>query len=200
MRFSNWDAYFHMAAHGDKEAYQFLYKQFANKAKYIIRIALKEYTNLVVNPEDFCEFIDYLFLRIINEYDFNRGAFRKYCDYVMTVRIRNEILRRISEYSNQTFFFGVPDEEQMIEQLPDPNQVPIQREVTIDSMKAYISSPLRKKSKEDRIKTKILLLHYAGYKQVEMCKELKMTLGELRGYLKKIQEDEDIINFNLEMK
>ena len=85
MRFSNWDAYFHMATHGDKEAYQFLYKQFANKAKYIIRIALKEYTNLVVNPEDFCEFIDYLFLRIINEYDFNRGAFRKYCDYVMTV-------------------------------------------------------------------------------------------------------------------
>ena len=201
MHCQNLDAYFHMAAQGNKDAYGVLYEEFRNRAFKIIRIAISQMSNLTGNPADFSEIVDEMFFKIINEYDWERGSFSNYVEYALNHRLIFKVQNELIEYANQYAIFAEEFEDNtVIECLADPNQRTIQSEVAVNNFKAYISSKDRSKTLKDRKRDKILLMQYLGYTYSEICKELKLTIGELRGYIKKIQEDEDIINFKLELK
>ena len=72
MHCHNLDAYFRLAAHGNKEAYQKLYAEVRRRADVIVQVTLNQISNLSGNPADFSDYIDTLFFKMINEYDRNR--------------------------------------------------------------------------------------------------------------------------------
>ena len=201
MHFSNLDAYFHMAARGNKEACEKLYQEFKSRAFKIIRIAINQISNLRGNPTDFTELVDDLFFKTINEYDCVRGSFTNYMEYMLNIRLMYKVQNELIEYANLYAIFSDEFEDNTpIECIADPNQPTVASEVAVKNFKSYISSRDRSKTLKDRRKDKILLMTYLGFTQKEICKEMRLTIGELRGYLKKIQEDEDVINFKLEIK
>ena len=201
MHFSWLDAYFHMAAQGDKEANTKLYKEFKNRANAQIRLAVQQISNFTGNPGDFSDYIDNIYFRTINEYDSEKGSFSYYTDYILTHRlipkVQNQIIQDINLYTclDESFQKHKP-----IELMADPNQKPIGSDIAIKSFKHRIASPGRYRNAEERLRDKVLLLQYAGFSNTEICKELNMTMGELRWQLKKIKEETDVINFKLEMK
>jgi Fic family protein len=84
--------------------------------------------------------------------------------------------------------------------LADPDQQPMHKEIAHNNFKLKISSPNNHKRKDKRIIDKILLLQYAGYKNKEICKHLKMTYAQLRRYLDKMKNDDELINFKIDLK
>ena len=201
MHFCKLDAYFRVAAQGNDEAYLKLYDEFRLRAKNTIITTINQNPNFAGNPEDFMDLIDKLFFSAINDYDAERGSFSGFVDYILTKRlankVQNEIYAQLNTYAPLDKSF---DGHSPIELIADPSQKPITSDIAVKNFRAQISSPAIHKTKVAKIKDRILLLQYAGYSIREICHELNLTMGQLRGYLKKIKEDDEIENFNLEMK
>ena len=201
MHFSKLDAYYHLATQGDSEAYDSLYKEFTSKANNLISSIIKNYSFYAGIPADFSDLIDKIFFRVLREYDMNRSSFSSYVEFVFNTRLANNVTSIILDSMNDFKLLDDMFEEQnFIDAAADPNQIPITKDIAIQNFTYKIASPNKSKSKKERIRDKILLLQYKGYTNVEICKVLNITLGQLRGYQKQISKDKDIINFKLEMK
>ena len=201
MHWSNLDAYFYMAAKGDKESLELLYSAFRKRADNFIRISMSKIVNLYKNPEEFTDFIDHLFFRAIKEYDHDRGSFLNYVDYVFKMRLCTKVQTEAIIYADTyTDIQNDIVEEMTIEQMPDPSQHTMQHDIACHNFKSYISSIKRYYNKDQRMQHKILMLQFAGFSNSEICRELKITQGILRGHLERIKKDQHIVNFKLEMK
>ena len=202
MHFINLDAYFHLASQGDTEAYKILYLEFVRKAKIITKATLKNPSNFPVIPEDFSDFIDVLFFRAINEYDGERGSFSWYVDYVISVRLEKRIKKAIAENPIDYDFCDLDflQESDCIDLLADPNQKPIVEDVAVSSFKYRLASPKEHRTRKEKMRDKIILLQYAGFKNTEIAKKLNLTINEFRGYLKGIKKDDKIVNLKLDLK
>ncbi|MBR4377937.1 MAG: helix-turn-helix domain-containing protein [Bacilli bacterium] len=195
------DAYFYMAAHGNKEAYQKLYAEVKRRAEVTVSITLSQISNLTGNPIDFSDFIDTLFFKMINEYDNDRGSFSNYVDYTFSHRLTSKVQYDGIEYANLIAAFNSSfDDSNTIESFADPNQKIISEEIAVTNFKARISSPDRTKTIYNRTVDRILAMHYLGFSIKEICETLKLSLSQYRSYIKKIKEEDRVINFKLEMK
>jgi len=202
MHYRNLDAYFHVASHGDPEAYKILYQEFVCKAKYVIKSTLRNSLNFPVIPEDFSEYIDYLFFKAINEYDPERGSFSWYVDYVVKLRLEKKVQKAIAENQIDYDVFDLENDSDLdaIEFLADPCQKTIVEDLAIADFKLKIASPREYHTRKDKLLNKILLLQYAGYKNAEIARLLGMTINELRSYLKLIQNTKQVVNLKLDLK
>ena len=202
MHFRNLDAYFHVASHGDPEAYKILYEEFVRKAKYILKTTLKNSYNYPVIPEDFSDYIDSLFFDIINEYDPERGSFSWYVDYVLKVRLDGKVKKAIAENQIDYDIFDLDEDPELdpMELLSDPDQKSIVEDIAISNFKLKLASPKEHRTRKEKLQDKVLLLQYAGCKNAEIARQLNLTINELRGYLKKVKADEKVINLKLELK
>jgi len=202
MHFSRMDAYFHLASHGDKQAYMLLYEEYHSRAESVTRITLSNYANSPVIPADFIEYVDFLFLKILNEYEPERGSFSWYTEYVLQTKLAGKITQVVGAAGSSRILLNDYGEDNYlsIEDFADPNQTPIASDLAIENFKYKIASPEKVKNKDAKIKNKILLLLYAGLKNTEICRKLNMTMGDLRGYLRRIKEDDDMINLKLDLK
>ena len=66
MHFSKMDAYYYLATQGDSEALKTLYKEFLQKAAKLTYNCLKSCSNYSGNPDDFWDFVDKMFFRMLN--------------------------------------------------------------------------------------------------------------------------------------
>lgn len=201
MHFSNIDAYFHMAAKGNREAYEKLYFLFTKKANRIIKIILSSNQNYTGIPEDFSEYVDKYFFKTLAEYDSERGSFSHFADYVLSMRFASKIQKAV--INELTTYVSLDDEfdgNDPMECIEDPNQINLHTESVIENFKYELASNSKKISNETRIHRRILMMQYAGYTDIEIAKYLKMTPGELRGYIKRIHRSDDMINLKLELK
>lgn len=201
MHLSRLDAYFHVASHGDKDAFEELYQIFKTKALNYVYQAFHKIQKSSGNPRDFQDYIDTLFFKTINEYDCDRGPFSTYVEYVFTQRLLPKVQSILVDNLNkQTSLDEYFDDSKSIELIADPNAEEPGKQIAIANMKLRMSSRNNRMSNLNKLRNKILLMIYAGYSNIEICKELHLTLGQLRGHLAKLKKDEQIINFNLEMK
>ena len=202
MHFRNLDAYFHVASHGDPEAYKILYEEFVRKAKYILKTTLKNSYNYPVIPEDFSDYIDSLFFDIINEYDPERGSFSWYVDYILKVRLDSKVKKAIAENQIDYDIFDLDEDPELdpMELLSDPDQKSIVEDIAVSNFKLKLASPKEHRTRKEKLQDKVLLLQYAGCKNAEIARQLNLTMNELRGYLKKVKVDEKVINLKLELK
>ena len=194
------DACFHLAAHGNKEAYQKLFNEFRRRAETRINIIVSQTTILSGNPIDFSELIDSLFFKLINEYNYDRGSFSNFMEYTFSHRLTSKVQSVVFAYQNQIAAIGNNNDFQTIETLADPTQRTIQEEIALKNFKTRISSPNRNKKLVDRTMDKILAMQYAGLSTKEICERLNLSPARYRNYIKKIQDDDRVINFKLEMK
>lgn len=194
------DACFHLAAHGNKEAYQKLYNEFRKRAETRIEIILNQMKILSGNPIDFSDLIDSLFFKLINEYNYDRGSFSNFMEYTFSHRLTSKVQSTAFAYQNQIAAIGGNNDFQSIETLADPTQRTIQEEIALKNFKKRISTPNRNKTIADRTIDRILAMQYVGLSAKEICESLKLTPAKYRTYIKKIQDDNRVINFKLEMK
>ena len=200
MHHADIDACFHLAAHGNKEAYQKLYNEFRRRAELRINIIVSQMTILSGNPIDFLDLIDSLFFKLINEYNYDRGSFSNFMEYTFSHRLTSKVQSVAFAYQNQIAAIGSNNDFQTIETLADPTQRTIQEEIALKNFKTRISSPNRNKKLVDRTMDKILAMQYAGLSTKEICERLNLSPARYRNYIKKIQDDDRVINFKLEMK
>ena len=200
MHFSELDAYYHIATQGDSEAFNVLYKEFHHKAKNLVNL-IKNTGNYTGNSVDFDDLIDKIFYRILNEYDPERGTFSAYVEYVLGNRFSANV--RSIFITNQATY--APLEEVIedlppLETLPDPNQIPMSDDIAINQFKLRISSKGKSRSFSNRMRDRIVILQYAGYKNTEICEILNITYSQLRTHLTYIKNHEDVVNLKLELK
>lgn len=201
MHCHNLDAYFRLAAHGNKEAYQKLYAEVRKRADVIVQVTLNQISNLSGNPVDFSDYIDTLFFKMINEYDSNRGSFSNYVDYTFAHRLTAKVQCEAIDYSNQVALLDESfNDAKAVELIADPNQKSIQKEIALKNFKAHISSPSRYKTIYNRTVDRILIMQYLGFSIKEICKALKLSLSQYRSYIRKMKDDQKVVNFKLEMK
>ena len=196
------DAYFRLASRGDSKALELLTNEFYSRAKSVCQIYIGKNSKLSVFPEDFMEIIDSCFLRVINEYDANRGSFSWFVEYVLTRRLMTKIAQTIMDVKDN-YGFIIDDElkdENIAEEQPDPNQMNIASDLAIEKFTYRIASPRKGKNKEKRLTDQIMLLQLAGYTEREICEKLNLTKGQLRFRIKKRVDDEDYMNLKLEIK
>lgn len=202
MRFSNLDAFYHVAAKGNQEVYNLLYKEFQSLSiKAIDRSMLASMKSTEIH-DDFLDYIDTLFLKTINDYDESKGTFSHFCDYI----INHKIVMKINEVvgQNKNFHFSlddiVADDKTFNDIMCDADAPSIQDELVFEKFKFMISSPKRNLTKEKRLANKIMEYRYYGYNDKEICKILKVTPGVFRGIVKRLNDDEEVNNFKLELK
>ena len=152
------------------------------------------------NPIDFSDLIDSLFFKLINEYNFDRGSFSNFMEYTFSHRLTSKVQSVAFAYQNQIAAIGSNNDFQTIETLADPTQRTIQEEIALNNFKKRISTPNRNKTIADRTIDRILAMQYVGLSAKEICEILKLTPAKYRTYIKKIQDDNRVINFKLEMK
>ena len=198
---SNLDKYFHMASHGDKEAYQLLYKEFVDKANSVVRTTIQNYSKFQGIPEDFCDVIDDLFFEAINEFEQEKKSFSTYVDYLLSHRLVGAVKSEIHRIQTYIADIDYDDSEvKAVELLPDPDHSSMAGELAIMRFKAEIATPSSHKTKEQRLRDRVLTLLYAGYKNKEICDKLNITYAQLRRVLEKIEDDEEINNIKLDLK
>lgn len=202
MHYQSLDAYFHLAAKGDKYAYHQLYEGFVSWCHFSIKSSIQKTSNFIGFSEDFSDIIDILFFKTIRDYDEERGSFTFFASYTIKTRLIPKVLDAVAIIQNKC-----SDIDQLLNNnhtfedvLADPNQKPILHEIVTNDFKCKISSPGTRKSKDNKVIDRILLLQYAGFKNSEMCKHLKCTYSQLRRYLEKIKKDDYLINFKIELK
>ena len=202
MRFVRLDAFFHMASQGSEEGMKSLYYFFSKRAKIKIRMAFKKYKYIRLNIDDFTELIDDVFFKSLNEYDETKGSFDAYADFLMDKRIVLKAINQVfSELDNEITLVDVNGAERDPgDLLADPDHLSILTDINVNDFLLKISSNNKGKDKEEKMKNKILLLRYAGYKNNEIAKYLKITYGQLRYYIKKLSEDESIEKLKLDLK
>ena len=200
MHFSEINAFFHLASQGDQEAYEQLYWLFVRRAKFIIRSTIELSSNFSGNPYDFSDLIDKLFFEAINNYEAERGQFCVYCDYLISKRLANVVKQTL--YDDQIYRADMEysDDDQFMDRLADPDSNNMLSEIVIDDFKYKIASPNKHKSKERRIRDKVLMLQLAGYSNKEICQKMNMTYSSLRWLVDKARDDEDLINLKLDLK
>jgi len=202
MRFTRMDALFHMASHGDKEAYSSLYNEIVRKANTIIKSVARNQLNFSVNPGDFLEIIDETFFDLINEYDSGKGPFSAFVEYLLSIRfvgkIKRQMLRIQCTYIDS---YETEREEGLdMELFADPNQLDMISDIAINNFELRISSPQNKGKYKDRMVNRVLLLLYSGFKIDEICETLKITRGEYRGIIKYMNSKSSIKNLRLDLK
>ena len=201
MHFSKMDAYYYLATQGDPEALKILYNEFLEKASKLTYTYIKSFPNYSGNPDDFWEFVNKMFFRMLNEYEPEKGQFCTFLEYVISKRIGGQVSTKLVDNVNK--FADINDDFEGrggIEGIPDPNQLPIVTDIAMSNFKYQISSKSRNKTRTERIRDKILLLQYSGYSNLEICEFLNITYGQLRTYLKNIQKDKTMINLKLDLK
>lgn len=202
MRFSRLDAFYRMASKGDSDAYNKMYSEFSLMCKRAILGTLRNYRKNTGISEDFYEYIDSLFVKIINEYNNSKGSFSTFCEY----SVNQKITARISEeiLSNKHGHFSLDDivveDKSYLDVVADEGILDLRTEVAVENFKYMISSPNRRLTKAQRLRNTLLKYRYLGYKDIEICDLMKITLSQLRNISKKIKEDEEINNFKLELK
>lgn len=195
------DAFFHMASYGDKEAYSQLYKEFVKRANTIINSTIKTYSQFKGIAHDFCDVIDDLFFKAINEFGPEKGSFSSFVDYLLSRRLLPLVKKEVSDIQTYIADIDFDDEEvKTIDLLPDPNQSKMADEIAVKNFKQTIASPNSHKTQAQRTRDKVLLLQYAGYKNTEICKILNITYAQLRRISDKAKKDEDISNIKLDLK
>ena len=196
------DRYFHMATHGDNEAYKMLYKEFVDRANVVIRNAIRINSKFMGIPNDFCDLIDDLFFEAINQFEQEKKSFSSYVDYLLSHRLGGAVKNEVHNLQSYMADIDFDDNEEVksIELLPDPIQPSIQNEIAILDFKQAIASPNKHKSNERRLRDKVLVLKYAGLNNNEICKKLNLTYSQVRLILQKAEDDEDLSNIKLELK
>lgn len=195
------DAYFHLASHGDNEAYKLLYKEFVGRANYVIKQTVKNNSQFRGFSGDFSDLIDELFFEAINGFEPEKKTFSAYVDYLFAHRLVGAVKSEIHCIQNYIADIDFEDESiKSIEMLSDPVQPSVQNEIALMNFEATIASPNRHKTKERRLRDKVLTLQYAGYKTKEICDALGLTYSQLRRILNLIKEDDEIINLKLDLK
>lgn len=200
MHFSRLDAFFHVASQGSNEAYQLLYNEFLYRARIKINQTTSESLKFTGFSEDFLQFIDELFISILNDYDGTKGSFTYFADYVLNLRIPPKVAAAALKRSITYQVKNDEGKDMDIEDFADPNQNTMVYDVAIEDFKHRISSPSRNTSNETRLKNKIAMMRYAGYKKTEICKILKISDGTLRRYLKLMNKSGQSDDFNFDLK
>lgn len=202
MQFPRLDALFRKASMGDKEAYQTLYNEFQRRANELLRQTIRNTIKFRGNPEDFSDLIDDVFFKSINEFDEDRSSYTSFADFVLKSRFIPYVQRTLYEIQANTVTFydenskGTED----CDFLADPNNVEPMTESVMNNFKLKIASPLTGKTKEEKMRQRILLLQYAGYNKKEMANILDITYNQLRFYLEKIKDSDEVVNLKLELK
>jgi len=193
--------FFHMATHGDKEAYKLLYKEFVNRANLVVLNTVKNNSNFSGFPGDFCDLIDDLFFKAINEYEPEKRSFSSYVDYLFSHRLANAVRSEIHDIESYIADVDYEDENiKSIELLSDPQQPTLQNEIAMNNFKVLVASPNKHKSKDRRLRDKVLTFKYAGYNNQEICNKLNLSYSQLRRILVKAEDDDDIANIKLDLK
>ena len=195
------DAYFRLAARGDKQAFLKMYRLFHESANIEMHAAKKIVSNFHGFPEDFTDFVDKLFYSILQDYDPDRGSFRWYTSYILEKKlapvVKKAIIETVRQYSPSV---SAPEIIYGIEDVPDPDQISNSTNLAMSKFTYKICSPSAELSKEDKLRQNIMLLQYAGYSAGEICDELKISRSTLRYQQKKIEEDDVMLNLKLELK
>lgn len=195
------DAFFHMASHGDKEAYKTLYGLFVERANKLVTATIKRNSNFRGFPGDFCGLIDELFLKAINDYETEKGTFSTFVNWLLDRRLRNAVLQEIIEIQAYTKTIDYADiDYDEIETLPDSDSMIITDQIALNDFKLKISTPNVHKTQDERQRDRVLLLNYAGYKMVEISQILNMSYSTVKRILDKAREDEDLYNIKLDLK
>lgn len=202
MHFSNLDAYFHMAAHGDQEAYQLLYKEFRSRAEQVIK---NSGFNLAKYPGirgDFDELTDREFLHCMNDYDSEKGTFSHYVEYILGTRVLREAQEIIFKWTTKTVDLDYDEAELVMAERETPQSYSekMTNEYAVRDFRLRISSSTRHISNEERLERRLLILLYAGCKASEIREKLKISEGKYRILLEKVKESEDITKLKLELK
>ena len=202
MHYSNMDAYFHMASHGDQNAYEFLYKEFLSRAESVVQLSglkLPKNTDISV---DFNDFLDYMFFKILNEYDEQKGGFGHFCDYCLHVRLIPKIHHFIAQRREDISKYNFEEMESINAEFPsiEDANASMRKAIQLSQFKLKIGSPNASRNKTDRVKRKVALMLYAGFKCNEIKTKLHLTESKYRTILEKLKRDEDLNNLKLEMK
>ena len=191
-----------MAAHGDSKAFDELYIVFLKKCKIIIRNSINLYSNFPVNSVDFHELIDKTFMRLLADYDCQKGSFSTFLEYVLENRFASKVKEMLFEYcSTYAPEFELDGTAKPIEQFQDPNQIHPYVDTLLQNFKFKMASSNRHpKNSRRRKRRNVLLMLYAGYSPTEIAKLLNMTLSQVRTLQKSIKDDEEMNNLKLELK
>jgi len=201
MHTNDLDAFFHMASHGNKEAYNSLYESFVKQANKVVVSTVKRNTNFKGFPGDFCDLIDDLFFKAINEFEPEKGPFSAFANWLFDRRLKNAVLKEIIDIQNFTKTTDYEDSEyNEIENLPDTKSSSITNQITLNNFELHICSPNAHKNNYTRRRDKVLALQYAGYNMNEISKILNLPYPTVRGILEKAREDDDICNIKLDLK
>ena len=202
MHFCNMDAYYHMAAQGDADALNQLYKDFSNKANIIIRLVISSDGNFAGIPADFYDLVDKVFFKTLAEYDSNRGSFATFVDYVMKKRLGPRVKALLIDKANTYAPLDITLEDfSPVDAIADPDQLPMRKEIAIDNFKVRISSKNKNRSNLQKLRDRILRYQFEGRSLKEIAETLCLTKSELRTILRKMQEEDvGIINLKLELK
>ena len=88
----------------------------------------------------------------------------------------------------------------VLDNIPDPNQLEVSSDLAINNFKYSISTPKRHLNQTERLQQKILLLQYAGYSNREICEKLKLTKAVLRYQIALIKQQDTMLNLKLDLK
>lgn len=202
MQYDRIDAYYYFSARGDKEAYSKLYKCFIQRAENQLASVGYSIPNSSENSVDFYEFIDELFIKILNEYEKERSPFSGYVDYVIKTRLVNDYSKLITNWRNKLAYEEFNEVEHSIaaNNLLTESELPsIRQDIEVSSFKLRISSGKFANNKK-RFQNKVIMMLYAGYKPKEIEDALKISRGKLRNIMNEIKNDEDVLNLKLEIK
>jgi hypothetical protein len=202
LQYDRIDAYYYFSTRGDKEAYSKLYKCFVQRAENQLASIGFSIPISSENCVDFYEFIDELFIKILNEYEAERSPFSGFVDYVIKTRLANEYSKLISNWRNKSSYEEFDEVEHSIAAtnlLTDSELPSVRQDIEISNFRFRISSGKFANNKK-RFQNKIIMMLYAGYKPKEIEEKLKISRGKLRNIMNEIKKDEDILNLKLEIK
>ena len=202
MHLVNLDAYFRLASRGHKEALSVLYKMFKESAKIEMLAARKNISNFAGFPEDFHDLLDNLFFGILNDYDPDRGSFTWYMSFILEKKLSPKVKKAIIETQHFKMSDELLEDEDfnVLDNIPDPNQLEVSSDLAINNFKYSISTPKRNLNQTERLQQKILLLQYAGYSNREICEKLKLTKAVLRYQIALIKQQDTMLNLKLDLK
>lgn len=202
MHYQSLDAYFYLATKGDEYAYYKLYEGFVSWCHFAIKSIVEKTSNFQGFPEDFTEIIDNIFFKTLRDHDEEKGSFTFFANYIIKTRLLPKVLDVVALIQNNSSDIDslLNNNHTFEDVLADPNQKSIHQEIALNDFKYKISSPSNRKSKDDRVIDKILLLQYAGFKNSEICSHLKCTYAQLRRYIEKIKNNDTLINFKINLK
>ena len=202
MHFSDLDAYFHMAAHGNQEAYQFLYKEFFSKAERALKSAGYNLTKYPGIHGDFVDLTDNEFLNCLNDYDSEKGNFSHFFDFILTARVVPEAIELICRWATKKIDLDYEEAEMVMAEKETPQSYSKKRtdSYAISNFRLRMSSSAQRLSNEERLERKFLLLTYAGCKAGEIKKKMKITDSQYRTLLQKVRDGEEITKLKLELK